>query len=121
MRKTIFNTISVIAALVAVPVIAADDMKGMDMKGMDMKGMDMGSPAEDAQTVHMTRGMVKKVDASGGKVTLAHEPVESLNWPAMTMGFKVQDKALLDDLAEGSEVEVTFTRDGKDYVITSVK
>lgn len=72
-----------------------------------------------AQAVHKTKATVKKVDAKAGSVTLAHEPVASLNWPAMTMGFKVKDSALLSKLTEGKRVDVEFVQEGKDYVIQS--
>jgi Cu/Ag efflux protein CusF len=39
----------------------------------------------------------------------------------MTMGFSVKNKALLDKLAAGKKVDVEFTQQGGDYVITSVK
>ena len=45
----------------------------------------------------------------------------TLKWPAMTMTFKVADKALLGKLAEGRKVEFAFEQRGKDYVITGVK
>lgn len=103
-----------------------DTMKGMDMKdmhkGMDMKGMDMGTkPAAGTQAAHKATGVVKKVDPKAGTVTLAHDPVKSLKWPAMTMGFTVKDKSLLDKLAAGKKVEVEFVQQGSDYVITHVK
>jgi len=88
----------------------------------DMKGMDMGSkPTAGALVVHKATGTVKKVDAKAGVVTLAHEPVESMNWPSMTMGFKVKDKMLRDKLADGKKVEFEFMQEGKDYVVTGVK
>jgi len=65
--------------------------------------------------------VVKKVDPKAGTVTLAHDPVKSLNWSAMTMGFTVKDKALLDKLQPGKKVEFEFVQQGKDYVITTVK
>jgi Cu(I)/Ag(I) efflux system protein CusF len=65
--------------------------------------------------------VVKAVDRAGGKVTLAHEPVKSLNWPAMTMKFSVKDKALFDKLAVGKKVEIEFVQQGSDYVVTGVK
>jgi len=88
----------------------------------DIKGMDMGKkPAAGAQTTHKATGVIKKVDPKAGTVTLAHDPVKSLNWPAMTMGFTVKDKALLDKLQAGKKVEFDFVQQGKDYVITTVK
>jgi Cu(I)/Ag(I) efflux system protein CusF len=97
------------------------DMKGMDMKGMD--GMDHKSMAkgDKAQGTHKAVGVVKKADAKAGTVTLVHDPVKSMNWPAMTMTFQVKDKALMDKLTENKKVEVEFEQRGKDYVITSAK
>ena len=111
-----------VAAVFAIStaVAQAAEMKGMDMSKGDMKGMDMSKGAKSVG-VHKTTGTVKKVDQKAGMVTLDHEPVKTLNWPAMTMGFKVQDKAMLDKLAEGKKVEVEFEIRGKDYVITAVK
>ena len=88
----------------------------------DMKDMDMAKkPAATAPMVHKAMGTVKKIDAKGGVVTLAHEPITSLNWPAMTMGFKVKDKMLMDKLTDGKKVEFEFMQEDKDYVITGVK
>lgn len=98
--------------------------KDMDMsKGMGHgKGMEMGkNGAAATQTTHMATGVVKKLNAEAAVVTVAHEPVNSLNWPAMTMGFKVKDKALLAKLKEGQKVEFEFVQEGEDYVVTSVK
>ena len=102
----------VLPAAVAIAQPKMDDMKGMDMA----KKPDVG-----AQMAHKATGTVKKVDAKTGVVTLAHEPVKSMNWPAMTMGFKVKDKMLLDKLRDGKKVEFEFMRNDKDYVVTSVK
>ena len=98
-------------------IVHAADMKGMDMKDMSPSGM-----AKDAKPgKHVAKGTVKSVDAKAGTVTLDHEPVKSMNWPAMNMTFKVQDKALMDKLGQGKKVEVEFEQRGKDYVITSAK
>jgi Cu(I)/Ag(I) efflux system protein CusF len=96
------------------------EMKG-DMKGMDMKGSGGVSKAPQAHGNHRAVGVVKKADRQAGTVTLAHEPVKTMNWPAMTMTFQVKDKAMLDKLAEGKKVEVEFEERGKEHVITGVK
>lgn len=54
-------------------------------------------------------------------VTIAHEPINSLNWPAMTMGFKVKGPMLLGKPAQGRKVTFEFVREGDDYVVTSLK
>ena len=96
----------------AAPLTVAADTKGMDHKAM--------SHDHKPQGVHKGVGVVRKLDAKAGSVTLAHEPVKTLNWPAMTMAFKVQDKAAFDKLGAGKKVEFEFEQRGKDYVITKV-
>lgn len=87
----------------------------------DMKGMDMGKMSgSSAQTIHQAAGIVKKLDAKAGSLTLVHEPVPSMNWPAMTMTFKVQSPAMLNELAVGQKVQVAFIKKGADFVITKL-
>lgn len=76
-----------------------------------------------AQTAaaHEATGIVKSVDPAKNAVVLAHDPVKSLKWPAMTMPFTVKDRALLDKLQPGKKVHFEFVQQGKNYVITSVK
>lgn len=103
---------------------AQSDMKGMDMKGgdMGMKGMDMKKDNKPAAgTVHKASGKVTKVDAAQGSVTIAHGPVPSMNWPSMTMSFKAKDKAMLNKVKPGDEVQFSFVQSGKDHTITELK
>jgi Cu(I)/Ag(I) efflux system protein CusF len=79
--------------------------------------MDSKAPA----TAYKASGVVKKIDAAKGSVTLAHGPVAELKWPAMTMGFTVKDKALLGKLAVGRKVDFEFIEQGKSYVVTAVR
>ena len=113
------SLIAIAAFVTSTPAVLA---QSGDMKGMDMQGMDMGKkPAAGVQTAHKATGVVKKVDPKAGTVTLAHDPVKSLNWAAMTMGFTVKDKALFDKLVVDRTVAFEFVQQGKDHVITSVK
>lgn len=88
----------------------------------DMKGMDMGSKDSMSEsTTHSASGAVTALDTQRSTVTLSHGPVQTMNWPAMSMTFKVKDKALLDKLAVGKKVDVQFVQEGKDFVVTNVK
>ena len=98
---------------------AQSEMKGMDMKGMDMKGM--GSDKKTEGQIHKATGKVTKVDRAAGTVTIDHGPVASMNWPSMTMAFKVKDSAMLDKAKQGAQVEFNFTQSGKDHVIIDIK
>ena len=71
---------------------------------------------------HQARGKVESVDAAALAVTLSHEPVASLKWPAMTMEFKLAHSGLLKSLPPGAQVSFEFVeRAPGEWVITSVK
>lgn len=70
---------------------------------------------------HQAMAIVRAVDPVKGSVTLAHEAIPSLNWPAMTMGFAVKNSKLFDKLAVGSKVRITLTKQGAEYVVTAVQ
>ena len=57
-----------------------------------------------------TKGIVKKIDAKAGKVTIIHEELVDLEMPAMTMVFRVADAAMLETLSEGEEIEFVAAR-----------
>lgn len=98
---------------------AGAQMKDMDHKGMEMK-MDKGAKKSDSKS-HHALGVVKSVNAEKGTVSIDHEPVASLQWPAMTMSFKAKDKKALQGLKPGQKIEFDFVQQGKEYVITKVK
>ena len=78
--------------------------------------------AQDA--AHKGRGKVVALDAQQGRVELEHEPIASLNWPAMTMEFRVKDKRQLAPLKEGDTVEFDVRaqpEEGGDYVIEELR
>lgn len=106
------------AGIPAMSHAQSGDMKGMDGMKMNEKPMAMG---DKGLPTHKATGVVKGADRNKGTVTLAHEPVPTLKWPAMTMSFAVKDKAMLDKLPANKKVEVEFVQQGKDYVITGVK
>jgi len=82
----------------------------------DHAGHGHGQPAAAAATVTGT-GVVKKLDAKAGTVTIDHGPIKALNWGAMTMPFKLSDASLLSGLKVGSKV--TFQL--KDQKIVAIK
>jgi Cu/Ag efflux protein CusF len=86
-----------------------------------MKGMDMMDGKKGDGTVHKATGKVTKVDPAQGSVTIAHGPVPSKNWPSMTMAFKAKDKAMLNKVKPGDEVQFSFVQSGKDHTITEIK
>jgi Cu(I)/Ag(I) efflux system periplasmic protein CusF len=108
-----FLVLVVSIAAAATGYAQSDSMKGMEVKESTAAGK--------SASAHKATGTVTKVDAASSKVTIAHGPVESLNWPPMTMNFIVKDKALLGKLSSGKKVEFEFVQQGRDYVIVSAK
>ncbi|HWA38284.1 MAG TPA: copper-binding protein [Burkholderiales bacterium] len=84
-------------------------------KGADMK------QEKAAGNAHKATGKVTKVDQTRGSVTIAHGPVPTMSWPSMTMAFKIKDKAMLDKVKAGDQVEFSFVESGKDHTITEIK
>jgi Cu(I)/Ag(I) efflux system protein CusF len=89
----------------------------------DMAGMNMDKPAVPATQkpqAHRAVGVVKAVDAAKGTITLSHDPVPSIKWPAMTMAFKAS-KDQITGVKAGDRVNFEFTAKGMDATVTSIK
>jgi len=70
---------------------------------------------------HQGNGSVESIDARAGTLTLNHEAVASLKWPAMTMEFSVANPSLLAGLKPGAAVNFEFVeRQPGEWVITKV-
>ena len=84
-------------------------------------GEPQAAPAADA--LHRGRGKVNAVDAGKGFVELDHDPIPSMKWSSMTMGFVVANKAQLAGIKSGDAVEFEVrpkpNRDGN-FVITRI-
>lgn len=66
-------------------------------------------------------GVVRKVDAAAGVVKLAHEPIPAVQWPAMTMDFRVKDAKLLSGIRPEQKVSFSFVKGVEGgYVITRI-
>ena len=123
------STITLILALSASGFATAQsgDMNHAGMPGMQHRDMTIAEAGKNAPDnmqkapAYQAVAVVRAVDPAKGGVTLAHEAIQSLKWPAMTMSFVVKDNKLFDKLAVGSKVNVEFTKQGSDYVVTAVK
>jgi Cu/Ag efflux protein CusF len=62
---------------------------------------------------------VRKVDVEARKVTLKHGEIKSLDMPAMTMVFQVDDPNLLKGLNTGERISFKAAHEQGRYVLTS--
>jgi membrane fusion protein, copper/silver efflux system len=94
---------------------AAAPEASTDMPGMP--GM-TGAPAAETAT-YSTTGEVTAV--TGESVTISHQAVQGLGWPAMTMAFKARDAAMLAAIQPGAQVAFSFRKEGDDYLLTEIE
>ncbi|WP_449405714.1 copper-binding protein [Massilia phosphatilytica] len=69
----------------------------------------------------LTDGEVKKVDKDTGKLTVQHGPLTNLNMPGMTMSFKVQDPAMLDQVKTGDKIRLRVERINGTFTVTKLE
>lgn len=113
MFKSVVVSVSVVLFALAAGLSNAADMEAMG----DMK---MESSAMSAQ-VHKGHGVVNKINAKAGKINITHDPIESMDWPKMTMDFSVQNKADLESIKPGAAVNFELTPHGKGYRISHIE
>lgn len=86
--------LSLTTAEAAIAQLAANPMADMPRMAM---------PASATKTGKGT-GVITEIDARAGTVTIKHQPIASLGWPAMTMGFKATSPLLLKGLKVGDKI-----------------
>ncbi len=82
---------------------------------------EQGKPVAQAATSEMTDGEVRNLDKEGGKLTLKHGDIKSLDMPAMTMVFVVKDKAMLDKLKTGDKIKFKAINDAGKFTVTEMQ
>lgn len=107
MNKTLIST--ALLALLGASVMPAF---AQPAHGAHHGGASMPSPA----AAKLAEGVVKKIDKTAGKLTIAHGPLEALGMPAMTMMFSAARPAELEALKVGDKVR--FAVDKVDGVLT---
>lgn len=58
-----------------------------------------------AESRVMSEGVVRKIDADNGKITLKHGPIANLDMPGMTMVFRLESPTLLNGIKVGDAVK----------------
>jgi Cu(I)/Ag(I) efflux system protein CusF len=109
--------VPVAAALVALALASTSlaAAQTRDMKGMsDMPGVHHDNAADGV-------GTAKAIDTANGTITLQHQAIASIGWPAMTMAFKVASAALLKNAKAGDSVHFSLHPDGMNSTVTAIK
>ncbi len=109
MKKSVYIVAALfLSGMTALPVYAMEDMA-------------MPASTTVTQKNIVGKGMVVSVDKAAGKVKLQHEAIPAIGWGAMTMDFKVTDKAVLEKVKKGEQIEFTLIKRGQEYLISNIK
>lgn len=115
------------------PMMSGDKSSMQDMH-KDMHGTMGDMEAKKEAQEYATQGKVvaiqRRSPPGGSKaivqskvtgITLAHEPVPALKWPAMTMEFALNSPDLARGLRPGDAVMFRFIPRGNSYVVTQLE
>jgi Cu(I)/Ag(I) efflux system membrane fusion protein len=81
--------------------------------------MQSGEPGPAGGNLHQAQGKV--VNLTPEEVTLAHGPVPSMNWGAMTMPFKIARPEMTKGLKPGDTVKFGFRQDGDRFIAEQIE
>jgi Cu(I)/Ag(I) efflux system protein CusF len=113
MLKALIVPIALFAAACSPP--AAQDAAKSDAS-MDMA--ESAAPAQAGPIVGV--GTVTAVDATAGTVSLDHEAIAAISWPAMSMQFRVENPGALQGIAVGDHVSFELKSATETQVITAI-
>jgi Cu(I)/Ag(I) efflux system protein CusF len=82
----------------------------------DMPGMQHTAKPTEAQAV----GFIKAIDLRQGTITLQHQAIPAIGWPAMTMPFHATPD-VLKQAKVGDKVQFTLHPDGMNSMVTAIK
>ena len=81
-------------------------LTGLDVRPIDLASA--GTKESDEETRFSATGTIETI--ADGTVTLRHSAVPQLDWPAMTMTFRLKDAAQIRGFRKGDRVRFTFIR-----------
>jgi len=90
-----------LAALMAALLIGSTGLSMAQTMQMPMKA---SAPASAPSAMPLVNGEVRKLDPATGLIVLRHGDIPNLAMPAMTMGFEIADKKMLDGFKVGDKV-----------------
>jgi len=77
--------------------------------------------AQSTAQAQMTEGEIRKVDKEAGKLTIKHGELKNLGMPAMTMVFRAQEPAMLDQVKPGDKVSFIADKIGGQLTVTRIQ
>lgn len=79
------------------------------------------TPSDAADGAITGTGTLNGIDAAAGRVNLSHEPIPELDWPAMTMDFRLAEGVVLPSLEPGQTVRFRLRQTDTGPVIVELE
>jgi len=98
----------------------AGEMKEVQPGQFADNGEPGAEPEKPAERRVMAAGTVRTVMAAEHKLRLQHDPIPELDWPSMTMNFRVRETVAIDQLEAGQAIHFVMVKDGDAWVIDQV-
>lgn len=96
------------------------DHSTMDHSSMENEQMSNSNNLKVQPTAEIAEGIGKIISVSENELTIAHQDIPKLNWPAMTMPFPVKEAKMLSGLKTGDEVKFSVAQYPDRYEITNI-
>lgn len=115
MKKIALVLAGLTLALGAAACSQQDSQSAPESKPAEMPNSSISdTPAQSAMTTSPVQGVgvVTDVDATAGTVTLDHQAINAIPWPAMTMRFEADDPSILKGVTTGDHVTFAEKRKG---------
>lgn len=91
-------------------------LSGVEARSLDQAAAS-GGPSTSGAAPHRASGRVQAI--GNGTITLAHGPVQALQWPAMTMTFQIPE-TVNPGVSIGDQVDFTFETAGGEPTVRSL-
>lgn len=82
--------------------------------------MPMGKNVPRTNQSAQGTGVIEAIDTAKGTVTIKHQAIASIRWPAMTMTFKADPPGLLKNITVGEKVNFTLHPIGMNSTVTAI-
>ena len=116
-----FEFIKIVALVATFSALSAcNKNEASEQKKVEVPMEQMSKGTSTTTTVQAV-GVITAIETKENILTIDHEAIPEINWPAMTMGFKVSDPVLLNNLTKGEKVDFKLKVEGETYTVVDIK
>lgn len=109
------------AKLTLLAILLAPMMAFSHGADMHLDAVQQQAAQADTSAAAMSEGEIRKINKETGKVTIKHGPLQNLDMPGMTMLFRLQDPAMIDQIQEGDKIRFVADKVDGSFVVKSLQ